>query len=370
MLRYATITALFLAAVLAPRAGGEPKENAMQHIPVSDPRIQVCGLPWYAEDAPEMVRLPVRLKETFRRPLWAQALHGSGARLRFRTDSLSVDLKAAVRRQTMHHMAPTGSAGFDIYVDNFYVGTGLHDAQGRFLKTKREEPWTIGRERKMRDITVYLPLYSPARVDEIILDGAAKLEAPRPFARSKPVVFYGTSITQGGCAANPGASYPAIVCRRLNVDFVNLGFSGNGMGDVEVARAMTEIDCSCIVLDYWANPSPDQLERTPPVFVDTLREKFPDVPILIPQPYFEPKDEIDETWRTTNESKRRIIRAFVKVRREAGDAHIETIDGFELLSKEYAYGLVDGRHCNTLGFHLFATGLEPHLRDALGLEKE
>ena len=56
-----------------------------------------------------------------------------------------------------------------------------------------------------------------------------------PFRTAKPVVFYGTSITQGGCASRSGMSYQAILGRQLNLDFVNLGFSGNGKGEPVVA---------------------------------------------------------------------------------------------------------------------------------------
>ena len=68
------------------------------------------------------------------------------------------------------------------------------------------------------------------------MDEGAVIKPARPFALSKPVVFYGTSITQGGCASRPGMSYTAIVGRKLNLDFVNQGFSGNGLGEPEVAR--------------------------------------------------------------------------------------------------------------------------------------
>src|SRR5437660_1058190 len=73
------------------------------------------------------------------------------------------------------------------------------------------------------------------------------------FASPKPVVFYGTSITQGGCASRPGMSYQAIVGRQLNLDFVNLGFSGNGKGEPAVADMVAEIDASAFVVDFSQN---------------------------------------------------------------------------------------------------------------------
>ena len=41
------------------------------------------------------------------------------------------------------------------------------------------------------------------------------------------------------------------------------------------------------------------------------------------------------------------------------------VDGLKMLSPEQAEGLVDGVHCNSLGFYFNANGLEPFLRKAL-----
>jgi hypothetical protein len=83
-------------------------------------------------------------------------------------------------------------------------------------------------------------------------------------------------------------SYQAQVSRWLNLDFINLGFSGNGLGEPAVAEAISEIDAACFVLDYWGNPSPEVFQATLPKFVGTLRRKYPRTPILITGPYFIP----------------------------------------------------------------------------------
>lgn len=96
----------------------------------------------------------------------------------------------------------------------------------------------------MRDITLYLPLYKAVTIRELSLDPEAHLEQPTPYAIRKPIVYYGSSITQGGCDSNPGGSCQAILERRLNADFVNLGFSGNGLGEPVLAEAICELDPS------------------------------------------------------------------------------------------------------------------------------
>jgi lysophospholipase L1-like esterase len=162
-------------------------------------------------------------------------------------------------------------------------------------------------------------------------------------------------------------SYQAQVSRWLNVDFINLGFSGNGLGEPAVADAVSEIDAACFVLDYWGNPSAEVFKETLPRFVETLRKKYPTTPILVTGPYFIATEMLGGKTEETISEKRRTAKEFVETRRRGGDKFIFSVDGLEMLSREHAYGLVDGVHCNSLGFYFCAKGLEPHLRKALRL---
>lgn len=327
--------------------------------------LQVAGLPWFAEEAPILRRLPLRLRSTVREPVWDLAQHPSGARFRFRTDSTRLTLVATnPDASTMHHMTTVGQSGFDLYVDGLYRNSAWPDKSGRI---RRE--WTLGPDRRMREVLLYLPLYKPVSVQGITLDAEARVEPPSAFAQPKPVVYYGSSITQGGCAENPGLSFPAILGRRLNVDFVNLGFSGNGLGELAVAEALAEIDPAAYVLDYWANPSADVFRDTLPPFVETLRRRHPQVPILVTGPFWTPDENGSADAHAGNERKRRIARERVEARRRAGDRHISYVDGLEMISPDQASGFVDGIHPNSLGFQFCADGLEPHLRRALGLSE-
>lgn len=358
---FASILAVVLFSRVAHAQLAEASDT--QHIAFPDARLVVSGLPWFDEDKPVLRRLPARLKDTFRPPVWSLAQQPSGGRIRFRTDSPKIAIDAQnPDTSTMHHMTTIGQSGFDLYVNGEFLNSAWPDKTGKITKE-----WTVGAKREMRDLTIYLPLYKGVAVKEIILDKDAKVEAPAPFALPRPVVYYGSSITQGGCAENPGLSCQAIVSRWLNVDFVNLGFSGNGIGEPEVAKALAEIDASCYVLDYWANPSPEVFKQTLPGFIDTLRAKHPKTPILIPGPYYFPAEAASAGTKARQDEKRNIAREFVESRRKVGDANIGYVDGLEMLSREHADGLVDGVHANSIGFYFCAKGLEPHLRRVLGL---
>ena len=334
-----------------------------QHVAFPDPKLVVNGLAWFEEDKPVVRRLPARLKESFRPAVWSLAQQPSGGRIRFRTDSSRVGIVAAnPSTGTMHHMTTIGQSGFDLYVNGEYLNSAWPDKDAKI-----EKEWGVGKAGEMREMTLYLPLYKGVTIKEIVLDKDAKIEAPKAFALPKPVVHYGSSITQGGCAENPGLSAQAIVSRWLNVDFVNLGFSGNGMGEPAVANAVAEIDASAYVLDYWGNPSPQVYRETMPGFVDTIRAKHPKTPILVTGPYYFPAEATQPAMKEKQDEKRAIAREFVEARRKAGDDAIGYVDGLEMLSREHAEGLVDGVHANSLGFYYCAKGLEPHLRRVLGL---
>jgi hypothetical protein len=332
-------------------------------IPWPDARLQVSGLAWFSEDRPELRRLPARLKDTFPPEVWGLAQNTSGGRIRFRTDSTRLYFKGGnPGTSRMHHMTTVGQSGLDLYVDGEYRGSTWPNDRGRI-----ECEAVVGTQRAVREVTLYLPLYNGLNLESFRLDPGATLLPPAPFAIPKPVVYYGSSITQGGCAENTGLSYEAIVGRALNVDFVNLGFSGCGLGEPALAAAMAEIDAAAYVLDYWANPTAEVYRNTLPGFVDLLRRKHPETSILVVGPFWFPQEAISEETRKTQESKRRIAREFVEARKRAGDKAISWVDGLELLSRNHAAGLVDGVYPNSLGFEYCARGLEPHLRRVLGL---
>ena len=337
--------------------------SAALRLAFPDARLTVSGLAWFKEESPALRRLPTRLKATIPPKAWNQAEAPSGGRIRFTTDSQTVAVIAqGASGSPPAHITAIANGGFDLYVDGGYFGSVAPDTHGEI-----RHQWTVGKTPARREITIYLPLGRPVAVKEILLAPGAVVEAPRPFALAKPVVYYGSSITQGIAAANPAATYQALLGRWMNVDFVNLGLSGNGFGEPALAEATAEIDAACFVVDYWANPSTAVYRETLPKFIDLLRAKHPLTPIIVTGPYYNPSEDQPGEAGVRQIEKRVVAREFVAARIKAGDAHLFHVDGLEMLSKAQADGLVDGRHANSLGFYFCAKGLEPHLRSALGL---
>ena len=115
----------------------------------------------------------------------------------------------------------------------------------------------------------------------------------------------------------------------INIDFVNLGFSGNGKGEPEMAEAVSQIDASCYVLDFAQNNGTvASLREVYGPFLDRLRKAHPDTPILAITPIFSTRET---SAGSGNEGMREHIRQVVSQRIGAGDRNLQLVEGTDLL---------------------------------------
>ncbi|MDE5699279.1 MAG: SGNH/GDSL hydrolase family protein, partial [Lachnospiraceae bacterium] len=210
----------------------------------------------------EYARLPAALRPFASEKLLILQGNTSGGRVRFLTDSRRLGLRMIVTdSEGFPHMAYSGYAGIDCYLgegpDPEYLGTRWPPLGERLLESEFELPGTLSL------VTLYLPLYDGIKLLELGLEPDAALLAPPPYTRETPIVFYGSSITQGGCASRSSNTYCALVSRWLDSDFYCLGFSGNAKGEQWMAEYIAQLSMSCFVYDYDHNaPSPDYLRQT------------------------------------------------------------------------------------------------------------
>jgi lysophospholipase L1-like esterase len=358
------ILVLLLTTLLLPLYAEQP---SLQWIQIPSAHLEVDGLPWYAQNGGELSRLPVKLKDSYREPVWKLAQSPSGGRIRFRTNSATLAIRLDYpEAPDMKNMHAFGQTGVDLYVNGIYRDTAI---AGRDSKPGlvQEHSFYKDRPRVDREITLYLPLYMSVKVLGIGIDADAEIEAPKPFALKKPIVFYGTSITQGGCASRSGMSYEAILGRMINADFVNLGFSGNGEGEPELARTVANIDAAYFVLDFAQNnPSVESLTQVYEPFIETIRSKHPETPILVITPIYSAR----EAWSPDPvlDGMRALIRRVGAQRIATGDRNIQIVEGTDLIGPSRGDGLVDGTHPNDLGFQWMAEGLATRISKVLGLK--
>ena len=289
----------------------------------------------------------------------------AGGQVRFRTDSSSFQLHgvhSALGR--MDHMPDTGMSGFDLYLkcDGVWKFFGVTRMSHKQVEFSGELVKNIKRE--MRDVIIDFPLYNGVESLAIGLDEDAVIEEPTPFADERPIVWYGTSIQQGGCASRPGMCSSNIVSRWLDRQVINLGFSGNGKGEPEIAEMLAEVKEPCLyIIDYTWNVDAQCLLATLPNLLDIIRKKHPETPILLmgPTPGRMCHPEFGSDLA---QSKNEAMREEACRRISAGDRHIAYFDALNnSLGEDFAEATVDGIHLTDLGFYRVSQALCKFLKD-------
>ncbi|GIP39090.1 hypothetical protein J31TS4_23700 [Paenibacillus sp. J31TS4] len=272
----------------------------------------------------------------------------------------------------MHHMPPTGQCGFDCYLGE--PGEQYLIAAAKFKPMASEYESQLYQWNIKKDVAVTLnfPLYQGVEEVWIGVDKDAVISDAPAYASSGPVIIYGTSVTQGGCASRPGMAYSNILSRMIPVEFVNLGFSGNGKGEPELAHILSQIDDPALyILDYEGNTGEaDNIARSLPVFIRILRERHPEVPILVVSRIRNAGDRFYKERRELSSRRRLIQIETVEQRRAEGDSNIHFMDGSKLLGEDsVSECTVDGIHPTDLGFLRMAQSLAPMIRTLLRLTR-
>ena len=300
-------------------------------------------------------RMPEQVAKTVSDAVYRLHSHTAGGRIKFTTDSTYVAIKAAMPHiGKMPHFALTGSAGFDLYLgkkeEYFATFTPPFDISDGYESLIR-----FG-NKKLREITIHFPLYSNVSALYIGLEDGAALQASPGYKHPKPIVFYGSSITQGGCASRPGNAYENVLSRVLQTDHINLGFSGNAKAENAIAQYIKNLDMSIFVYDYDHNaPTIEHLTATHQKMFSVIRECQPELPIvLLSRPKYRPTEVEKERLA--------IIRKTFSDAIAAGDRNVYFIEGPTLMKYAKNEGTVDGCHPNDLGFYSMAKTLAPVLK--------
>jgi lysophospholipase L1-like esterase len=336
------------------------------HSPKETP-FHVAGFGWFAQDKVYR-RMPLEPPAALPSAVDGLAWSTAGGQIRFQTDSGRLVVRVRLAGlANMVHMPATGQCGFDCYIGPHgrlrYQATTTYDLKKQEYEVRL---FTLPPGR-MRNIVLNFPLYQGVQEVLVGLDPDARVLPPPPYDSLRRVVIYGTSITQGGCASRPGMAYTNILSRRFNLEFINLGFSGNGKGEPEVARAIATIEApACFVLDYEANAGDvATLERTMPTFIRILREAHPDVPILVLSKIRYASETQDPKAADRRLACRDCQRGIVEEFRQGGDRLVFFHDGSDLLGEDWEECTVDGVHPTDLGFLRMANGLAPVLEKVL-----
>jgi len=311
-------------------------------------------------------RLPARLKGVSRQAVWDLGKNTAGLAVRFSSDSRQISVRwETLNDLNMNHMTPTGIKGLDLYCMENGVWTFANSA--RPAAKKSEVAVISNMEKKEREWMLYLPLYDGIVSLEIGIDSTASIGQPKIDLpqRTKPIVAYGTSILQGGCASRPGMAHTNILSRMLNREVINLGFSGNALLDYEIAELMAECDASLYILDFVPNASVEQIKDKAEKFYRILREKHPGTPIVfIEDPIF-PLSKYDLNMQNEVREKNKALRSVFEILKAKKEKNIRLISSAGMIGTD-SEATVDGIHFTDLGFMRYAEYLYPKISEMIG----
>ncbi len=337
-------------------------EDGYTYIDIKQPPFKLGGLIEPKDNYGEYYRLDASKKEVYSNENRRLATCTSGGSVRFITDADVISIKITLRGACigMHHFCDRGVYGIDVY-----VGTGTdRNYVGKMMQTFAEKPdfniGTLELPKGINEVQINLPLYSGVEKMEVGFPEDAKIGEPTERTVGD-IAFYGSSITQGGCVSRPANGYANIICRALDANCVNYGFSGSAMGELEVAEHIASRNLSCFVMDYdYNSPSVEHLQSTHEPFFKLIREKQPELPIVFVTHPFYAKASKDDKERIE------IVKKTYENAKKNGDENVYFVDSSKYFTKEmrdlYA---VDNLHPNDLGQFSMAETIFPAVKKAL-----
>ena len=312
-------------------------------------------------------RLPGRAHGKVTDNVWYNSQHSAGELVRFRTNApkISVKYKLLSANLSMPHMPATGESGLDLYA--FDGGQWKWVACTQPKQQESTDTLIDGLDQTMRDYLIYLPLYNGVDHLEIGVPEGCEFHAVLPRTE-KPILYYGTSIAHGGCSSRPGNAFTAMLSRRLNLPVINLGFSGSARMEPELGALLAELDPCLFVLDASPNMNAELIDERGVNFVQILRDKHPQTPILLVE-----DRNYGNSWilasqadynKRNHEALRRVYDHFVA----AGDQNVYYLSAENLIGENLDYdSTMDSSHLNDLGMFRMTDSLERAIRPILGL---
>ncbi len=315
----------------------------------------------FDEEQGLFIRMPKDVAQSVSEGVFNLYKHTSGGRVRFRTNSSFIAIKVVYNAVgPLDHFTILAQRGFDLYKDLNceYCGSfrpGATDSTKGYSSS-------LTLDGKMHDYTLNFPLYNSVNEIYIALKNDSTIDFATPYKDVKPILYYGSSITHGACASKPGNSYPNMICKKTNVDFINLGFAGNAKAEDTMINYICSLDPSIFVCDYDHNaPSAEHLEKTHMKLFRAFRNAHPTTPVIFMTApgnlwtdgkYYAPRHEL-------------IYNNYLTVKNE-GDENVYFVDGLKFFSDDVRSACtVDGVHPNDLGFWFMAEALLPIIKNIL-----
>ncbi len=299
-----------------------------------------------------MQRLPQTFKGSIRKEVWKLSENSAGVSIPFVSDTSELLVKWSLKHdQKMNHMTDVGIKGIDLY----HKKNGAWKFLNTGIPTKKENKEYLfkGFSPELREYRLHLPLYDTVTDIQFGLVDGSKFD--RIEKNTRPIVFYGTSITQGGCASRPGLAYTNIISRELDNECINLGFSGNGHLETPVAEILSTIDAKIYVIECMANIDKEIVRKNTIPLIKAIRKnvKVRSTPIVFFEQFIIDLDSPDQDMIDSALGKNKELNNQVTKAINDGEENLHVIKQVGCIDED-TEATVDGIHFNDLGFQRYA----------------
>lgn len=330
----------------------------------------IDGRGWHKELAHPYDRLPAKAEAVVREPLWRLAQNTAGEYIGFKTSATSIVVRYKVTgSHAMNHMPATGVTGVDLYARDINGQWQWARGSCSFGDTIEYRFNNLSLSSKVEEFRLYLPLYNSVSWMNIGVPQQETFTA-LPVGNEQPIIMYGTSIMQGGCASRPGLAFSNILSRKLDYPIINLGFSGNGQLEMPLIDLMNEHNAKLFVLDCMPNLadrnkfSSSEIQRRILESVKSLQQKHASTPILLTEYSCGlPGIEMDTTLQKTNKWTSDVLDQTFDTMLKSGIKNIYLLKDNAIDFDEES--TVDGSHPNDIGMMKYADAYEKIIREIL-----
>lgn len=308
-------------------------------------------------------RIDTALHKDFRAPVKRLLTHSAGLAISFKTNSPRIAAKWCVTNsRAYNNMTPIMNKGLDLYIKR--DGVWQFAGAARPGAVCNEYIMTQNMDESEKECLIYLPLYDAVTSISVGVDSGYTVTAgEEPFTK-KRIVIYGSSVTQGASASRPGLAYPARLSRDMGINFINLGLSGNGVMEKEVADMVANIQADAFILDCFANPSPEQISERTAYLVKAIRAKHPAAPIIMIQSIFRETGNFDSSISNFVRRQHHNTQSEFEKLKKNGVKNLYLIPGDDLIGNDHE-ATTDGLHPNDLGFDRMLKVIKPALTSIL-----
>jgi hypothetical protein len=319
-------------------------------------------------------RLPEKFKTRIRPEVWELSKQPAGISVCFTTNSPEISVKWTLADGRVNKTnRNTDPVRLDLYCLNLNEWQFVNSLES----TARYNSSVLISEMDStyKQFVLYLPQNTGLESVQIGVEKTSSIFSSNMSQTDKikkPIVFYGTSITQGIRVSRPGMVYPSLISRKLGVEAINLGFSGNGLFESSVGEALCEIDAALFVVDCTPNADPETIRKNALNLIIQLRTCRPSTPILLIESIVREFANFKKN-ATTPFSGMKFIEEQNKALREVYDsavkmgiAKIEYLESNGLTGDDHD-GTVDGIHPSDLGQYRIAENIIQRINQIPGV---